>query len=124
MFVISPTQEPYPLKESFEWGTFIIYIEFGEDQFPTRSVREYENGYLTRYDRVHWEDQFGTLSDFRFGEKWKEHWGEPNLIDGYEFEDKWKLAIHSEPYSLRNKSPKEPCLWIKHFESSKWRGQP
>ena len=124
MYVKSPEQEAYPLKDSYEWGKFIVYIEFGEDNFATRSVRVYENGYITRYDREHWEDQFGSLPDFRFGKTWVKHWGEPNEISAEEFEAKWKDAEHSEPFKLRNPSPDIPCLWIEKFKSGTWNGQP
>ena len=85
---------------------------------------EYENGYLLRYDRKHWHDQFGSLPDFRFGEKWKEHWGEPVLIDAEFFEEKWQAAGYSEPIKLRNASPSKPCPWIEMFEKDGWPGQP
>lgn len=124
MYVISPRQEPYSLKEAFNWGCFVSYTEYAEDGFARRSVNEYENGYLTRYDRVHWDDQFGTLPDFRFGEKWKENWGEPKLIEKSTFEIKWLAAEKSAPYKLRNSSPSKPCIWIELYEKGKWSGQP
>ena len=87
-YLKSPPQAAYELKESFEWGGFVRYIEIGDDCFALRQIDEYENGYLARYDRYHWEDQFGTLADFRYGENWRKHWGEPNIIDAAVFEQK------------------------------------
>ena len=113
MFIISPIQAAYSLKDSFDWGRFRIYIEIEENDFATRSVREYENGYLTRYDHVHWDDQFGTLPDFKMGEIWREHWGEPELIDRGLFEQKWQQSKLSAPWTLRNKSPDISCPWLK-----------
>lgn len=124
MYLVSPKQDPYPLKESFEWGSYITYIEYGVDKFATRSVRIYENGYITRYDRVHWEDQFGALPDFRFGDKWIDNWGDPKTISAEEFEDKWEKAELSEPFKLRAPSPDRPCLWIELYEMGQWHGQP
>ncbi len=58
----SPTQEPYEFKDALDWGTFVRYIELGDDGFALRQVDEYQNGRLCRYDRTHWDDQFGTLA--------------------------------------------------------------
>lgn len=98
-------------------------MEFGEDKFATRSVRLYENGYLTRYDRNHWEDSFGSLPDFRFGKSWKGAWGEPNPVTKEEFEFLWLAAKQSPPYKIRGPSPEKPCIWIELYESGKWEGQ-
>jgi len=124
MYVVSSKQDSYPLKESFEWGSFITYIEYGEDKFATRSVSEYENGYITRYDRIHWGDQFGSLPDFRFGEKLIVNWGEPKTISVEEFEDKWRKAELSKPIKLRAPSPDRPFLWIELYEKGQWCEQP
>ena len=124
MYVVSPRQDPYPQKESYEWGGFVTYIEYGEDKLATRSVQEYENGYVTRYDRIHWEDQFGSLPDFRFGKEWVKNWGEPKYISEAEFEKKWRSAELSEPFKLRSPAPEKPCIWIDLFKSGKWDGQP
>src|SRR5215468_8783914 len=86
----SPTQQAYEYKESSSWGTFVRYLELGDDGFPSRQVDEYANGYLTRYDRAHWDDQFGTLANYRFGEAWVRHWGQPQPITREEFEEKWE----------------------------------
>ncbi len=123
MYIKSLEQAAYSLKDSYEWGKFVIYIEFGDDNFATRSVQVYKNGYITRYDREHWEDQFGSLPDFRFGKTWIEHWGNPNEISQNQFEQKWQSAEFSIPFKQRNRSPEEPCLWIQAFKSGEWDGQ-
>jgi len=119
----SPLQAAYPLKESYAWGQFVRYLELGNDGFASRQVDRYENGHLTRYDRIHWEDQFGTLADFRFGETWKKHWGEPQVIGYQEFEHLWHQAESSPPFAARNPSPVEPAPWLTLFESGRWKGQ-
>ena len=124
MHIKSPIQEAYSLKDSFEWGRFFTYIEIGKDKFAERSVRIYENGFITCYDRVHWEDQFGSLPDYRFGESWIKHWGEPVSISSEEFKFLWTAASQSKPFKIRSASPKTPCIWIELFESGKWGGQP
>jgi hypothetical protein len=63
----SPPQAAHELKKSLAWGGFVRYIELGDDGFASRQVDEYHNGYFARYDRDHWEDQFGTLADARYG---------------------------------------------------------
>lgn len=123
-YLKSPPQNPYELKESSAWGGFVRYIEIGDDCFATRQVDEYENGYMTCYDRDHWEDQFGTLADFRYGETWRKHWGESDIIiEVTMFEQKWNQAADSPPYSMRHPSPKSRPPWIVLFESGKWKGQ-
>ena len=119
----SPLQAPYPLKASFAWGQFVRYIELGDDGFASRQVDQYENGYLARYDRKHWDDQFGTLADFRFGATWQKHWGNPDVIDRVEFEYLWSQAEASPPFSDRAHSPPTSAPWISLFESGRWRGQ-
>ena len=108
---------------SHDWGTFIRYLEFGNDCFATRQVDAYENGYLARYDREHWYDQFGSLADFRFGDLWIKHWGQHYVITREDFELKWNEADSSPSISLRNPSPTKPPPWIELFESGRWPGQ-
>src|SRR5262245_58179180 len=122
-YVRSPPQSPYELKDAFGWGRFVRYIEFGEDAFAVRQVDVYENGWSTCYDRQHWEDQFGSLADFRFGLTWVKHWGEPDLITREEFEARWKEAAGSPPYQMRRAAPVRPPPWITLYESGKWKGQ-
>ncbi len=124
MVIKSPLQEANPLSGSVDWGKFIVYSEYGEDGFALRSVCLYENGYITRYDRAHWKDQFGALPDFRYGEAFVKHWGKPQEISSDEFECLWRAAEFSKPYTLRNASPAKPCTWIELFQSGKWGGQP
>jgi hypothetical protein len=119
----SPPQSAYEFKDSFQWGASTRYIELGDDGFVLRQVDEYENGYLTRYDRVHWDDQFGTLADFRYGKKWIEHWGAPNVITRGEFDAKWTNAAVSPPFSTRRATSKDPPPWIVLYESGQWKGQ-
>jgi hypothetical protein len=106
-------QNPYPLKDAESWGTFVRYIEFGDDGFALRQVDEYENGNLCRYDRSHWDDQFGTLANFRFGPLWIQHWGTPLVITAQEFEDKWAKAGVSPVLDIRNPPPRDPPPWIR-----------
>jgi hypothetical protein len=110
---VSPVQDPYSFKDSESWGTFVRYIELADDAFVLRQVDEFANGYLTRYDRIHWDDQFGSLADFRFDELWISHWGQPVLITLSEFERKWTLAGSSPPMAQRNRSPQSQPPWIK-----------
>lgn len=121
-YVKSPVQPAYELKDAYSWGAFIRYIEFGDDAFANRQVDEYENGYLTRYDRVHWDDQFGTLATFRFGDRWIQHWGEPNRISTEEFEEKWIAAQESPPFGMRISGSEAQPPWIELHESK--RGKP
>lgn len=120
----SPLQAAQALRESFAWGQFIRYIELGDDGFASRQVDEYANGYLTRYDRKHWDDQFGTLADFRFGETWRKHWGEPAVISQNMFQELWARAAISPPFRLRAASPNQQAPWLMLFEAGRWRGQP
>jgi len=108
----SELQQPYPHKDSEAWGQFVRYIELGADGYAFRQVDEYANGYLSRYDRMHWDDQFGTLADFRFGPKWVEHWGQPTAISRAEFEDKWRRAAESPAMALKQPPPPKPPPWI------------
>ncbi|MBS0515642.1 MAG: hypothetical protein JSS16_09230 [Proteobacteria bacterium] len=119
----SPLQAAYTPKESFGWGSFVRYIELGDDGFTSRQVDAYENGYFTRYDRKHWEDQFGTLADFRYGETWQKHWGKPIVIARAEFELLWSQAAMSPPFQLRAASPSVQAPWLMLFESGRWQGQ-
>jgi hypothetical protein len=119
----SSTQKPYALKAAREWGEFVRYIEFGGDNFALRQVDEFANGFLVRFDRVHWDDQFGTLADFRLGKRWVEHWGEPDYIDEELFEAKWRAAEESYPFALRRSAFDGPPPWIALFESGRWKGQ-
>ncbi len=112
-----------PHKESSAWGNFTRYLEVGSYNFANRQIDVYENGYLTRYNRSHWEDQFGCLADFRFGQNWIKNWSEPQKISSEEFELLWEQAGNSKPMALRKESPSEPPPWIVHFESGKWNGQ-
>src|SRR5690348_17595057 len=96
-YVRSPRQEVYSNRDSEAWGAFVRFIELGEDGYALRQVDEYSNGFLTRYDRAHWEDQYGTLASVKFGEIWIRHWGEPEVIAADEFEARWAQASLSPP---------------------------
>lgn len=120
----SDPQSPYEFMESAKWGKFIRYIEFAGDGFPSRQVDEFENGYLARYDREHWSDQFGTLADFKYGKTWRKHWGKPHFITREEFELKWHEVGKSPPFKLRRTDHPGPPPWIELFESGHWKGQP
>jgi hypothetical protein len=109
----SPIQDPYPYKDSEQWGTFVRYVELGDDGFAIRQVDEFENGNLSRYDRAHWDDQFGTLANFRFGEAWIQHWGTPHVITRQEFEEKWARAVASPLTHMKQAPPQSPPPWIK-----------
>src|SRR5262245_41524291 len=97
----SEAQGPYEYKDAESRGRFVRYVELGDDGYARRQVDEYENGYLSRYDRTHWDDQFGTLANFRFGEAWIRHWGAPIVITQAEFEDKWRRAGSSPAMALK-----------------------
>ena len=109
----SRTQDPYPYKESESWGSFVRYIELGDDGYAMRQVDEYQNGYLSRYDRAHWDDQFGTLANFRFGEAWIQHWGTPEVITQREFEDKWTRATASPVMAMKHALSQSSPPWVK-----------
>ena len=108
----SPIQAPYELKHATAWGTFVRYVELGDDGFATRQVDEYANGNLTRYDRTHWDDQYGTLASLRFGKAWLQHWGKPVVITRDEFERKWVEAAKSGVSGLQLPSPSGPPPWL------------
>jgi len=108
----SPVQEPYPYKESESWGKFVRFIELGDDGYALRQVDEFENGYLSRYDRAHWDDQFGSLANFRFGPNWIRHWGTPLIISQEEFEKKWAAAGRSPVSGMKHPSSNRPPPWI------------
>jgi hypothetical protein len=109
----SPPQERHEHKDSESWGSFIRYVELGDDGYAIRQVDEYKNGYLSRYDREHWDDQFGTLADMRFGDKWVQHWGVPSSITRQEFEEKWTKAGESSAAALKNASPQASPPWLR-----------
>ena len=111
-YLRSTLQGPHPFKDSEAWGHFVRYIELGDDGYALRQVDEYANGYLSRYDRTHWDDQFGMLADFQYGPKWLEHWGQPVAIARAEFEDKWRRAAESPAMALKQPSPLKPPPWI------------
>ncbi len=108
----SATQEPYDYKDSHDWGTFVRYIELGDDGFAMRQVDEYRTGQLCRYDRAHWDDQFGTLASLRFGEAWLDHWGTPIVITRNEFEEKWASASESMSGQLKGLSSAKLPPWL------------
>lgn len=108
----SPLQGPYPYKDSESWGKFVRYLELGDDGYAVRQVDEFENGRLTRYDRVHWDGRFGTLASLRFGAEWKDYWGLPVAITSQEFEDMWTKAGES-PAILEGYAADGPPPWIK-----------
>ena len=109
----SRTQTPYRHKEAESWGSFVRYIELGDDGYALRQVDEYENGYLSRYDRAHWDDQFGTLANFRFGEAWIRHWGAPEVITQDEFEGKWAHAAASPAAQMKRAVSQTAPPWLK-----------
>ena len=108
----SPARAPYDLKKAAGWGTFVRYIELHDDGFALRQVDEYANGYLSHYDRSHWDDQFGTLADFRFGEAWIKAWGTPDAITRSEFEEKWTAALGSPVACLKTEPPSPQPPWL------------
>jgi hypothetical protein len=119
----STPQRLNELTDASSWGCFVRFIELADDNFALRQVDEYENGYLTCYDRKHWQDQFGMLADFRYGKLCKKHWGQPDVITREEFERKWQQAARSAPFAMRDPSPDFPAPWITLFESGRWKGQ-
>jgi hypothetical protein len=109
----SPPQAPYEYRESAAWGSIVRYVELGDDGYALRQIDEFQNGYLSRYDRTHWDDQFGTLADLRFGEPWIKTWGTPIVISQREFEEKWASAGMSIASRLKTPSPPTPPPWIR-----------
>src|SRR5262249_56720754 len=111
-YLRSSVQAPCEYKDAYHWGAFTRYLEITADGFASRQVDEYANGYLSRYDRVHWDDQFGTLASLRFGEAWLRHWGQPTVITRSEFEQKWHEAANSVVSWLKLPSPSGPPPWL------------
>ena len=111
-YLRSPVQASYEYKDSAAWGAFVRYLELAGDGFASRQVDEYVNGNLTRYDRVHWDDQFGTLASLRFGDAWVREWGEPITISRDDFEAKWKAAGNSPISHLKSPPPPAPPPWL------------
>lgn len=122
-FIQSRPQVTRDYYESHRWGMVVFYMAFEDDRFAGRQVDAYENGYLVRYDRLHWQDQFGSLADFRFGKLWIKHWGQPLVITEQEFEIKWSEAEQSPPFGLRKPPPEMRPPWIDLFKSGRWQGQ-
>jgi len=101
-------------QEVHRQGLPIVYVELGDDGFVLRQVDAFENGMLSRYDRAHWDDQFGTLADFRFGPTWLRHWGTPEVIPKEEFEKKWAAAGETAVFATKRPSSRVPPPWIGH----------
>jgi hypothetical protein len=122
-FVRSHELEPNVPTESLAWGKYVRYIEFGEDRFPLRQVDVYANGKAVAYDRERWYDQYGTLGDFRFGDLWISHWGNPMSIPAEEFAEVWQRAELMRSQLNATQSKAGPPPWIQLFESGAWKGQ-
>jgi hypothetical protein len=80
------------------WGPFTRYIEIGNDLYPTRHVDAYENGYILRYDRIHWVDDYGLLAGMKHSNKWDKWWGPSLETDVTEFEEIWEAAAASRAW--------------------------
>ena len=111
-YLRSSVQAPYEYKDAYHWGAFTRYLEITADGFASRQVDEYANGYLSRYDRVHWDDQFGTLASLRFSEAWTREWGLPITVARTEFEARWEAASRSIVARLKSPSPNNPPPWL------------
>lgn len=86
-------QGPAILEPAASWGKFTCYLEIGEDLWPVREVRVFENGNMLSYDRAHWVDDFGTLGDARINRNRKQGlWGQFEEIEAAEFERVWTVA--------------------------------
>ena len=120
MFVKTPEQNVVIKEATRDWGSFVALIDYSTDNYANRAIHIYANGYLTRYDRSHWQDQFGALPDFRMGKHWLDKWGEPEELSLDEFQILWKKAEDSPPYEQRDPSPTTACLWVEKFKMGDW----
>jgi hypothetical protein len=106
--------------ENADWGKFCIYLEIADDLYVSRQVRVYENGNCLRYDREHWEDEFGSLGSARHTAQYDAACGEKWTIEKIapeEFEAVWESA---------NSAPNQPqryddsiTAWTRHIEKKK-----
>ena len=88
------------LEPTASWGRFSRYLEIGEDLRPMRQVDVFEDGHLLSYDRVHWVDDFGMLSDAKINRNRKVGpWGSSEEIEAAEFGRVWSAARASQMWS-------------------------
>lgn len=53
-----------PLGGDFDaWGTSTYFLEIGENAYTYRQIEVYENGNVLFYDKKHFSDDYGRLSD-------------------------------------------------------------
>ncbi len=53
-----------PLGGDFDaWGTSTYFLEIGENAYTSRQIELYENGNVLSYDKKHFSDDYGRLSD-------------------------------------------------------------
>jgi hypothetical protein len=96
-------QGPKILDPASSWGLFTCYVELGDDLYALRHVEVFENGNYLRYDRRHWDDDFGMLADARASKKLDEHWGAV-AISKSEFERVWQESEKSPIWQLQQAS--------------------
>jgi hypothetical protein len=94
LYLKATEQGPRELEPLRSWGTFTRYVEIGDDRYAVRQVDVYANGYALRYDRTHWVDDLGVLTDsfYRPKKNWERWWGPSLEMAVEEFEQVWTGA--------------------------------
>ena len=72
------------------WGTSIWLFELDNENLPLRQIEIYHNGKRLKYDRVNFQDKFGSLGDQALNIE------EINSMNGVEitldeFDIEWKI---------------------------------
>ena len=83
-----------PFDPAAAWGTCTLYLEIGEELWPVRQVRVFENGEMLSYDCAHWVDGFGMLYGCRRRRPGASG-GPGEEIGAEEFERVWATARRS-----------------------------
>jgi len=97
-----------------DWGTFTCYLAIADDGFAWRQANIYANGYGLRYDREHWIDPFGQLSEARHTQRFEalqELRSTVIEIDSVEFDAAWNEVAQA---------PNQP----QHFDPSSYADVP
>jgi hypothetical protein len=94
-------QGPAILDPASTWGRFTRYLEIGDDLFVVRHVDVFENGNALRYDRRHWDDDFGMLADMHYSKRWDKYWGPAVSIERPEFDEIWQKTENGAIWPLQ-----------------------